>query len=756
MPSQKRKDDDLVPKDKPERPAKRAKDRQRQEPLIELPTPNSLPEWDPLVIDNDIDRGKPRLPFGTDKACPIELFRLFFNEEWLKTIVQCTNANALRIQEEDTEKDFRCTRAWHPVNKFDIMRYLAGVIHMGLHPEAEISDYWGTYEDTGVMHRIREFISLERWQQIDRFLYCEELRAGTTRPFERVWAFSRHIQEVSYQYWTPGKNLAVDESMQLFTGRAKEITTIPCKRHATGYKIWMLADHGYIMRFLFHAEGDGKYDGPYRINPRWKQEGFSATEAVVLDLAAAAQLEPFKHVIWLDNLFTKIRLLEGLRQLNIGGAGTVRPPSNQTPREERVEKKKKKQEAKRERVAQREAAKQRKIEQKEAAKMERERKKQAKQQTAKGRIVKEGQLPANLPATPPCSAPFFEPAPTAEHIPLFGSDMLPDAETLEDLLPPFPTVLDPTLEDMLPPFPTMLDPTLSQELGDTELVDKENDEGDPETNEPFNEQLAKLRSHINHIEWGTKWFAVSKNKTVAQMAWRDNNVVLFATTVSDPTAVVVRPRKRPGATRTGAVKTRKAFGEMIIKDMDIPVLIDQYNHHMGAVDQFDQLRSYYDTLRSHRKTWRPLFSLLLEIVLINSFKLSTFSDRTEAKQSGHRRFRLQLVKQLEEIAGKATRFDSHTRSINDLQVQNGLVHQQGTLCKQAVACVMCKAKGRRLPLEGVHPNVRPASASKRVRGVRRTVKGCIQCNLALCDDCCKEHLQAANSSADADSEVLTD
>ena len=69
--------------------------------------------------------------------------------------------------------------------------------------------------------------------------------------------------------------------------------------------------------------------------------------------------------------------------------------------------------------------------------------------------------------------------------------------------------------------------------------------------------------------------------------------------------------------------------------MEIPVLIDQYNQHMGAVDQFDQLKSYYDTLRSHRKTWRPLFSLLLEIVLINSFKLLTLSDRAEAKQCGH-------------------------------------------------------------------------------------------------------------------------
>ena len=160
MPSQKRKDDDLVPKDQPERPGKRAKDNQQQEPPIELPEPNRLPEWDPLVIENDLERGRPRLPHNLDRTSSIALFRLFFTDQWLEVLVQCTNANAAKIQAEEANQDFRAARLWHPVDKYDIMRYLAGVIHMGLHPEAEISDYWGNYEDTGVLHRIREYISL--------------------------------------------------------------------------------------------------------------------------------------------------------------------------------------------------------------------------------------------------------------------------------------------------------------------------------------------------------------------------------------------------------------------------------------------------------------------------------------------------------------------------------------------------------------------------------------------------------------------
>ena len=63
--------------------------------------------------------------------------------------------------------------------------------------------------------------------------------------------------------------------------------------------------------------------------------GFSVTEVVVLHLAISLDpylLSPNMHIIWVDNLFIKIRLHEALRERGIGAAGTVRAPNNQTPR----------------------------------------------------------------------------------------------------------------------------------------------------------------------------------------------------------------------------------------------------------------------------------------------------------------------------------------------------------------------------------------------------------------------------------------
>ncbi|KAF1812442.1 pea pathogenicity protein, partial [Eremomyces bilateralis CBS 781.70] len=63
---------------------------------------------------------------------------------------------------------------------------------------------------------------------------------------------SEHLQTTFKLFWLPGTNLAVDEAMARFTGRAAEIVNIPSKPTPKGFKIWVLADQGYILDWLFH------------------------------------------------------------------------------------------------------------------------------------------------------------------------------------------------------------------------------------------------------------------------------------------------------------------------------------------------------------------------------------------------------------------------------------------------------------------------------------------------------------------------
>ncbi|KAF2802624.1 pea pathogenicity protein, partial [Mytilinidion resinicola] len=70
--------------------------------------------------------------------------------------------------------------------------------------------------------------------------------------FERIDELSKYLRVRSRMYWTPGPHLAVDETIQRFMGRASEIVNIPSKPTPEGFKIWVLANQGYVLDWLWH------------------------------------------------------------------------------------------------------------------------------------------------------------------------------------------------------------------------------------------------------------------------------------------------------------------------------------------------------------------------------------------------------------------------------------------------------------------------------------------------------------------------
>ena len=90
--------------------------------------------------------------------------------------------------------------------------------------------------------------------------------------------------------------------------------------------------------------------------------------------------------------------------------------------------------------------------------------------------------------------------------------------------------------------------------------------------------------------------------------------------------------------------TCKVFGDEYVKILEIPTFIFYYNLYMGGVDIADQLRSYYNTQRTHMKTWKPLFYFLLDTVLGNSYLLSSYRPPggRSTRHDGHKKFRRDL------------------------------------------------------------------------------------------------------------------
>ena len=79
-----------------------------------------------------------------------------------------------------------------------------------------------------------------------------------------------------------------------------------------------------------------------------------------------------------------------------------------------------------------------------------------------------------------------------------------------------------------------------------------------------------------------------------ELAWKDQNIVLFITTISSGRKKIKRLRRRPAKIAINARTSRAVFGyNKARKELPISEFINQYNHYINGVDNADQLRCYY-------------------------------------------------------------------------------------------------------------------------------------------------------------------
>jgi hypothetical protein len=144
-------------------------------------------------------------------------------------------------------------------------------------------------------------------------------------------ALSTHFQSVNCSVWKPGRDLAVDEIIVRFEGRSKETTTIPNKPTPTGYKVWGVAQKGFLLAWNWHIPGvkNGPVGvrTPYELGGTKKAgNGGNKTQAVVLHLLKRlpTPLEGSGYHVFLDNLFVSTKFVQYARSQGVAVTGTCR------------------------------------------------------------------------------------------------------------------------------------------------------------------------------------------------------------------------------------------------------------------------------------------------------------------------------------------------------------------------------------------------------------------------------------------------
>ncbi|KGM92626.1 uncharacterized protein PADG_11076 [Paracoccidioides brasiliensis Pb18] len=79
--------------------------------------------------------------------------------------------------------------------------------------------------------------------------------------------------------------------------------------------------------------------------------------------------------------------------------------------------------------------------------------------------------------------------------------------------------------------------------------------------------------------------------------------------------------ERPGELSTNAHIVRPVFENQPRKNLQIPKIIDDYNHNMNGGDLANQYRASYSSRRVSYRTWLPIFYWILDAAVVNAWRL---------------------------------------------------------------------------------------------------------------------------------------
>src|SRR6478609_1879290 len=279
---------------------------------------------------------------------PLELFQLFVPISLVQSWIKYTNSWVTHLLENGIidnwntplSKQSRILK-WEGISTATAYVWLGVLIYLGIHREISIKDHWKSPSlgDQRPLHSIIKFMPLLKFELINRYFRTFDYtkidvrdEGDLPKTFQVAEEWSNLIQKVSNELYLPGTNLTVDECMVPFTGRSKETTLVKNKPTPVGFKVWVIAQQGFFLRWLWHVKASPykavivelPIPTPYGKKGKLRTEiPLNNTQSVVVHLLK--RLSTQTHHVFTDNLFSSPQLFRLLRQLGHGATGTARP-----------------------------------------------------------------------------------------------------------------------------------------------------------------------------------------------------------------------------------------------------------------------------------------------------------------------------------------------------------------------------------------------------------------------------------------------
>ncbi|KAG8261581.1 zinc finger protein [Homalodisca vitripennis] len=256
-------------------------------------------------------------------SSPSNYFKLFFTTALLETFVKYTNKYATEYINKSQLKPHSRANSWKPVSLLEMQAFLAVLINMGIKKQPTIYSYWWTSSSQFIPWFPRMF-TRNRFQAILRFLHMVDT-VPLAKPGEpdydacaRFKPLIDHVNRVFKFHFSPGQNLAIDESIISSKSHSQLRQYLPKKRHRWGIKLWMLCDSvtHYCLNFFVYKGANGSDKDEIKSN--------GLGYFVVKRLLEMAGLLNKGYHIFCDNFFTSLKLAKYLYSKCTFLTGTMR------------------------------------------------------------------------------------------------------------------------------------------------------------------------------------------------------------------------------------------------------------------------------------------------------------------------------------------------------------------------------------------------------------------------------------------------
>jgi hypothetical protein len=203
------------------------------------------------------------------------------------------------------------------LKEHELLAFIGINFLMGYHVLPSWKDYWNTSADLNVPI-IVQTMPRNRFEEILRFLHCNDNTAIPVGCVDKLYKIRPIITSANNTFsevYHGTREVSVDESIIKFKGRHSIKQYNPMKPIKRGYKLWSLADQlGFTMKFDVYQGKDEALEEEFK--------DYGLGERVVLKITK--DLWNKNRIIFFDNYYTSLPLLEFLKTQNTLACGTIR------------------------------------------------------------------------------------------------------------------------------------------------------------------------------------------------------------------------------------------------------------------------------------------------------------------------------------------------------------------------------------------------------------------------------------------------